>query len=207
MNHNSKQNLDNIFRYKSNVTYLTVFLSFVFAITVFYVKNKEVEEKSQQVFILKESDGSIFLAETANIRENRGVELKSHIRNLHNLLFFLTPNQNLIEEQIKRAYYLGDNSIVEFHRRRIENDFYHDLVATGSSTEFQIDSIGIDIATYPYQVLCVGMERIIRSDLIIYNKVESYLTVTNTIRTNENPHGFDANFKLKKYNEILRKKR
>ncbi len=201
------RNLDKVNERKSYFSYFIVILAFLFAVFVYVSSEQKVEEARQQAYILK-NDGEIFVGEVAKVRDNREVEVKHHLKMLHNALFFLQPDEDLINKQIKEtAFYLGDNSIVEFHKRRINSDFYNDIIRTGSVVEFRMDSIKVNLEAYPYYAVCWGRQRIIREQEIIYHSVITKNYLSNTIRKEKNPHGLSDNFKMIEYSEISRKNR
>lgn len=201
------KDLNDVSSVKTRLAYFCITLSFVFAIFMYYSSERKVEKAREQAYILK-STGEVYIGEASGVRENRKVEVRDHISVLHKSLFTLQPNEKHIQEQIQgKAYYLGDNSIIEFDKRRANQGFYNDLISTGSSVQFKIDSIKINMQKYPYYAVCWGRQRIIREEEIIYHSVVSQNELINGTRTNENSHGLSVNFKILTYKEIYRQKR
>ena len=67
------------------------------------------ESQRQKIYVLDEGK-SLMLALSQDMKQNRPVEAREHVRRFHELFFTLAPDKKAIEENIQRAMFLSDRS-------------------------------------------------------------------------------------------------
>src|SRR4051812_46230450 len=86
-----------------------------------------MENQRAQIYVL--SDGqSLLLAKSNNIRENRPIEARDHVKRFHQLFFSLDPDEQLINDRMKEALYYGDNSIQAQYSNLKESGYFTNLI-------------------------------------------------------------------------------
>ena len=69
-----------------------------------------IEKHRSQIYVLADGQ-SLLLAKSTNIRDNRPVEAKDHVKRFHQLFFSLDPDEQVINARMQEALYYGDNSV------------------------------------------------------------------------------------------------
>ncbi|MFD1140804.1 conjugative transposon protein TraK [Larkinella insperata] len=125
-----------------------------------------------------------------DVRENRPVEARDHIKRFHELFFTLDPDGRSIEEHINEALAYGDESINRLYLDMKENGYYRDMIQGSVSQEIQVDSIQLDLDQYPYRFRSYSRQQIIRPTKITTRRLISAGFLRNVSRSENNPHGF-----------------
>jgi len=161
-----------------------------------------IEDSRDRIYVLEDGK-ALRLAISDEKLSNRPVEIRDHIKTMHNLIFNIEPDPAQIENDIKKAYYFGDKSIKAIDDFRREKNYYSKIIAGNISTEISIDSINIDTSKYPYSFHFYGKEKLIRPTKIVEKNLETVGKVRDVKRSDNNPHGlFVENLKVVN-NQIL----
>lgn len=148
----------------------------------------QLSKARQEVYLVTQDQ---VLKAFANPREALiGVEARSHLKQFHNLLFTLSPDERLIEQQLAESLYLGDQS-VKFHLDNLrETGYYKKLLAANVSQRVQLDSIQVDETRSDYPFRVYGKQEIIRSSSILFRSLITSGNLRPIQRSPANPHGF-----------------
>ncbi len=118
------------------------------------------------------------------------VEAKSHLKQFHQLLFTLSPDEKLIESQLAESLYLGDHS-VKFHLDNLkETGYFKKLLAANVSQRLLLDSIWVDETRSDYPFRVYGKQEIIRTSSVLFRSLITSGNLRAIQRTPANPHGF-----------------
>ncbi|GAB2547034.1 conjugative transposon protein TraK [Spirosoma aerophilum] len=146
-------------------------------------------DSESQMFVV--ADGVTLLSSLRrDVRENRPIEGRDHIRRFHELFFTLDPDSKAIEEHIKEALPYGDESVERLYTDTKEKGYYSDLIQASASQEIQVDSIQLDLNQYPYTFRAFARQQIIRLSNITTRRLVSTGYLRNVSRSEINPHGF-----------------
>lgn len=152
-------------------------------------KSYQLAAKAQsRVYIL--ANGKALEAFASERKENIPVEAKDHVERFHELFFTLDPDDKVIQTNIYRSLYLADASAKTQYESLKENGYYSAMIAGNISQEVNIDSIELNIKSYPYTFKCYGTERIIRPTSIVNRSLITEGNLRNVSRSDNNPHGF-----------------
>lgn len=157
---------------------ITIFMSYRFA-----------EQQRQKIYVL-DGGKSLMLALAQNVKTNRPVEAREHIRRFHELFFTLAPDGLAIENNINRALNMADDSAYKYYEDLSENRYYTRLINTSSNQVFELDSIVVDFDVYPYDVLTYGKQKILRRSNVTERSLITGCQLVNTVRSDNNPQGF-----------------
>lgn len=149
-----------------------------------------VKTDSESRIYVVEQGKSLIAALRNDVRENRPVEGRDHIRRFHELFFTLDPDSKAIEEHIKEALPYGDESVSRLYLDTKEKGYYSQLIQASASQEIQVDSIQLDLNQYPYQFRTFARQQIIRLTNITVRKLVTTGYLRNVSRSDVNPHGF-----------------
>lgn len=110
----------------------------------------------------------------------------------------------LVESRIRGNVYVrfGGECLETYHRnmawRRVlslhkdlsEKGFYNRIISGNINQTIQIDSVTCNLDVYPYQVTTYGRQMIIRESNITERNLITTCRLLNSVRSDNNPHGF-----------------
>ncbi len=184
----SLTNLESAF--KQAKVLIICFLVFASLISIYalYSSYQAALRAQETIFILDQ--GSILSARAQNIQENRPVEAREHARRFHEYFFTLSPDERAISYTIEKALLVADESVKREYDNLKEKGFYNEIIAGNISQHVKIDSVYIDVSSYPYYVKCLGKIEIIRTSSITLRNLVSECYLRDVVRSDNNPHGF-----------------
>ena len=160
------------------VTVAAVWMSYSFA-----------ERQRQKIYVL-DNGKSLMLALSQDVRQNRPVEAREHVRRFHELFFTLAPDKSAIESNIQRAMFLGDRSAYAHYVDLAEQGYYNRIISGNVNQRIGIDSVKCDFNTYPYEVVTYAKLSIIREKSVTERSLVTRGRLLNSTRSDNNPHGF-----------------
>lgn len=182
------KHLDTAFIHLKFWTLVLVSACILGSVAVVWTSFQAVRQASQEVYLI--SQDQVIKAFASSRDAVVEVEAKSHLRQFHQLLFTLSPDERLIESQLEEALYLGDKS-VKFHLDNLrETGYFKKVLAANVSQRVFVDSISLDdsLTDYPFRVY--ARQEIIRSSSILYRSLITAGNLRLIQRTPTNPHGF-----------------
>jgi conjugative transposon TraK protein len=147
------------------------------------------EQQRQRIYVL-DGGKSLMLALSQDLSQNRPVEAREHVKRFHELFFILSPDKNAIESNIKRALYLVDKSAFAYYKDLTEKGYYNRIIAGNINQNLQVDSIACNFDTYPYKIVTYARQMIIRESNITERSLVTRCNLINSVRSDNNPHGF-----------------
>lgn len=147
------------------------------------------EAQRQKIYVL-DNGKSLMLALSQDLSQNRPVEAREHVRRFHELFFTLSPDKSAIESNINRALLLSDKTAFYYYKDLSEKGYYNRIISGNINQMLQIDSVVCNLNVYPYQVATYGKQMIIRESNITERSLITYCRLLNSVRSDNNPHGF-----------------
>lgn len=147
------------------------------------------EAQRQKVYVL-DSGKSLMVALSQDAALNRPVEAREHVRRFHELFFTLSPDKSAIESNMKRAFYLADQSAFNHYRDLAEKGYYNRVISGNIQQRIEIDSVVCNFDRYPYQVKTYGKQFIARPSNITERSLVTTCRLVNSTRSDNNPQGF-----------------
>jgi len=175
-----------------------VFVCLCAGITGYSVWNayRFAEAQRQKIYVL-DGGKSLILALSQDLTQNRPVEAREHVKRFHELFFTLSPDRSAIESNIRRALFLVDRSAFEYYKDLQERGYYNRIISGNVNQTIQVDSVVANFDTYPYQVVTYGRQFIIRESNITERSLVTRNNLINSVRSDNNPHGFSMeNFEI-----------
>lgn len=180
---------------ESSFKRMRLFMVFIivlcFALTGFiaYKAFAFMSQQRQQIYVLADGQ-SLVLAKSQDIRANRPVEGRDHVRRFHQLFFSLDPDEQVIRERMREALYYGDNSVQAQYQNLKESGYFNNIISANISQEVVVDSIVLNDQRTPYYVKFYGRQKVIRASTITYRNLITECYLRDVTRTDNNPHGF-----------------
>jgi conjugative transposon TraK protein len=147
------------------------------------------EKQRQKIYVL-DGGKSLILALSQDLSQNRPVEAKEHVKRFHELFFTLSPDKNAIESNIRRALFLVDKSAFGYYKDLLEKGYYNRIISGNVNQNLQMDSVLCNFDTYPYKIVSYARQLIIRESNITERSLVTRCNLINSVRSDNNPHGF-----------------
>lgn len=146
---------------------------------------KLVAGAQQSIYIL---DNNIpVLARQTDIRMNRPAEYRAHVALFHSLFFSLTPDDNYMEYQMKKAMYLVDESGMQQYNDLKENGFFNSILSSSSVLTLQTDSVSLDLPKRYFRYY--GKLKIDRRSSTVWRSLVTEGFLKDIPRSDNNAHG------------------
>ncbi len=168
-----------------------IFIGLCAMIVVFalYKSYNFAEQQRQKIYVLDKGK-SLMLALSQDASINRPVEAREHIRRFHELFFTLAPDNKAIENNIKRAFFLADESAFDYYKDLAEKGYYNRIISGNIQQRIVIDSIQNNFDTYPYQMVTYAKLWIVRASNKTQRSLVTSCELVNSVRSDNNPQGF-----------------
>ena len=155
---------------------------------VVWLSYRAVIRAHEKIYIL--ASGKALEAIASDRKENLPVEARDHIRNFHQYFFTLDPDEKVIQTNLTRALYLADGSAKQLYDNLKENGYYSGIISGNISQTVDIDSVTLDMHSYPFYFRCYATEKIIRPTSLVTRNLLTEGWLRNTSRSDNNPHGY-----------------
>jgi conjugative transposon TraK protein len=185
----SLRNLETSYRNIRILAFVSVGVFCIITLSALGFAYKVKTDSESRIYVVEQGK-SLIAALRNDVRENRPVEGKDHIRRFHELFFTLDPDSKAIEEHIKEALPYADESASRLYLDTKEQGYYSQLIQASASQEVQVDSIQLDMNQYPYHFRTYARQQIIRLTNITVRKLVTSGYLRNVSRSDINPHGF-----------------
>ena len=189
MEFKSLKNIETSFRQIRLFT--LVFASLCAVVTGFALwKSYSFAEAQRQKIYVLDNGKSLMLALSQDVRQNRPVEAREHVRRFHELFFTLSPDKVAIEGNVRRALFLCDESAFRYYKDWQEKGFYNRIIAGNINQVLQVDSVVCNFDRYPYEARTYARQMIIRESNVTERTLVTACRLLNASRSDDNPNGF-----------------
>ena len=184
----SLKNIDSAYQQTKTLALLFMVLCFSVAAYAIYAARQTATAAQGRIYVLDQ--GNLLAAVSHNVKENRPVEAKNHVKRFHEYFFTLDPDAKAIEYNVSQALFLADESAQRAYESLKENGYYNNLIQANISQEIKVDSVSINAASYPYYARCYAHQQVIRASTITSRQLISECYLRDVSRSSNNPHGF-----------------
>lgn len=146
-------------------------------------------QSREKIYVLVDGH-ALQVALSTDKQQNRPAQARKHIQDFHEYFYSLEPDARQIEENIQKALYMGDSSVVTHHLNYKEKGYYNSLIAGSISQEIEIDSIQVDFKAHTIEVRCYARQKLIRATSITSRELVSECELREVTITDRNPMGF-----------------
>jgi len=161
-------------------------LCFSIASVVSFFAYRQVSDSRKSIYLL--DNGNIpIMAKRVDVQVNRAAEYRAHIARFHSLFFSLIPDEKYIENQMRQAMYLIDESGAQQYNNLKERSFFSSVLSSSAVLTIQADSIFLDEKNRYFRYY--GTQRIDRRSSVITRSLltEGHLSDLSA-RSENNPH-------------------
>jgi conjugative transposon TraK protein len=182
------RNIETAFQHVRTFTIIVVIGCFLSIGYTVYQCRSLVSAIQQKVYILY--DGKVLEAVAADRKDNVAVEARDHVRTFHQLFFTLDPDDKVIQANLTKALYLADASAKKEYDNLTESGYYANIISGNISQQIQVDSVAVDLRSYPYTFRCYATQSIIRTTSTVTRSLITEGELRNVSRSDNDPHGF-----------------
>jgi conjugative transposon TraK protein len=166
---------------------LIVACAFICCYTV-YKSFRLITQTQERIYIL--SNAKALEAYSAERRDNIPVEARDHVKMFHYYFFTLDPDDKMIQANVNKALYLADISAKRQYDNLKESRYYSNIISGNISQDIEVDSIHLDLDSYPYYFRYYSTQRIIRATSVVMRSLITEGYLRNVARSDNNSHGF-----------------
>jgi conjugative transposon TraK protein len=189
MEFKSLKNIESSFRQIRFFAIVFVILCAVIVCYALWNSYSFAEAQRQKIYVL-DGGKSLLLALSQDLSQNRPVEARDHVKRFHELFFTLSPDKDAIESNIQRALFLVDKSAFAYYKDLTEKGYYNRIISGNINQTIAVDSVACNFDHYPYQVAAYARQMIIRESNITERSLVTRCNLINSVRSDNNPHGF-----------------
>lgn len=182
------KDIEKSFKRLSSLTLVSVAGSLLFALIVGVYALSFAEKQRQKIYVLDQGK-SLLLALQTDAVMSKDVEIRDHVTRFHELMFTLSPQKQMIQENLDRAFNMADRSAYEYSQDLAEKGYYARLVSANISQQIIVDSVKFVSAGYPYQVRTYARQYVVRESTVSQYSFVSTCQLIEGRRSDANPHG------------------
>lgn len=182
------KNIDTAFRQVRAFSMLIVTACIVFSGFVAYKSYDAISKVESKIYIL--ANGKALEADAGDRKDNIPVEARDHVKTFHQYFFSLDPDEKVIQSNMSKALYLADNSARRIYESLKENNYYSGIISGNVSQKINVDSVAVNVASYPYYFRCFATQKITRPSSVTIRSLLTEGYLRNVSRSDNNPHGF-----------------
>ena len=179
--------IETSFRKMKFITVASIASGVIIALGAVYIAGQQMLSNNDNIYVIDR--GSAVMAARSGQDAYRDLEVKDHIERFHELMFNLSPNSESIKRNLDRALTMSDKSAYDYWSDLSERGFYSRIVSANISQEIVIDSVKIDMSSYPYQAKTYAKVFMLRESNITAYDFESNCRLVDVERSQSNPHG------------------
>ena len=179
--------IETSFRKLKFITVASIASGVVIALGAVYISGQQMLSNNDNIYVIDR--GSAVMAARSGQDAYRDLEVKEHIERFHELMFNLSPNSESIKRNLDRALVMSDKSAYDYWSDLSERGFYSRIVSANISQEIVIDSVKVDMSSYPYQAKTYAKVFMLRESNITAYDFESSCRLVDVERSPSNPHG------------------
>lgn len=199
-------NIESNFRSMKILTLSVIGASMMVAIAAIYIAVDFASASRDNIFVVDKS-GAALMATSAPDESQKELEAQDHLTRFHELFFNLSPSSESIKRNVDRALVMSDRSAYDYWKDMSERGFYQRLVSANISQQIVVDSVKVNISSYPYDAVTYGRLFLIRESNITAYQFESTCRLVNVERSQSNPHGLMIEKFIVRRNENIGTKR
>ena len=179
--------IETSFRKLKFITVASIASGVIIALGAVYISGQQMLSNNDNIYVIDR--GSAVMAARSGQDAYRDLEVNDHIERFHELMFNLSPNSESIKRNLDRALVMSDKSAYDYWSDLSERGFYSRIVSANISQEIVIDSVKVDMSSYPYQAKTYAKVFMLRESNITAYDFESSCRLVDVERSPSNPHG------------------
>jgi len=157
-------------------------------LSIYYVQ-KAYSDSSNRVYVLV-NDYQLAAARSESIQNSLDITAKAHVKQFHELFWTLEPDPDYIQRNVEeRGLYMIDDTGYHLYQHYKSRGYYREIIAGNYSSSIQVDSIALNLSTYPYSFVYYGVQRIVRKRSILFRNMVTQGQLIHVSNTERNDRG------------------
>jgi conjugative transposon TraK protein len=182
------QNIETAFKHVRQFTFVLIIACVALVCFYIYHNDKQLERAENRVLILL--NGKVIQAVASSRKENIAVQARDHIRTFHELFFTVSPDEKLIEANMRGALYLADASAKKQYDDLSESGYYSGIISGNVSQRLKTDSIELNLDQRPYYFRYYGIQELVRPTSTLRRTLITEGYLRDVSQSDNNPHGY-----------------
>jgi conjugative transposon TraK protein len=162
--------------------------SVLFSIFIWSSARNMVAKEREKIYVLDKGK-SLILALQEDLAQNFPAEVRDHVKTFHELFFTMSPDDEVVKYNMKRALFLADESAYRYYKDLAESGYYRELISTNTRQYIKVDSLECNFDSYPYAVRTYAQQIIVRPSVRVVRTLITDCKVTRVSRSDNNSHG------------------
>lgn len=180
-------NIETSFKRMKFLTALCICAAAVISIGSVMASGWLLNQGNDKIYVVDK--GSAVMAARTGEDVYRDLEAKDHVSRFHELMFNVSPSSESIKRNLDKALVMSDKSAYDYYMDLSERGFYQRIISANISQEIVVDSIKVDMSSYPYAARTYGRLFLLRESNITAYSLESTCRLVDVERSQSNPHG------------------
>lgn len=167
----------------------------------------KVNELGRKVYVLDK--GQVLTASREDASVNRRDEVIAQSERFHTLFFTASPNRDVVQNNIESALRLcADRSAYNYYNDLQESGFYRRVSQSNAVQEIVVDSVKVDMRSYPYQTMTYSSLYVTRASMVVRSLLITKMNFVEVPRDMTNLNGLKIeNFEVVRNEELERRNR
>lgn len=172
-----------------------------------YYSISKIDEIGRTVIVLDK--GQALSGSRQDVLVNRRDEVEEQSKRFHTLFFTASPNREVVNRNVESALRLcNDRSVYNYFNDVQESGFYRRIAQSQSVQEVQVDSVVVDMRSYPYRVATFASLFITRPTAVYRNLLVTRMNMIDVPRDPTNLNGLKIeNFEVIRNDQIENRSR
>lgn len=162
--------------------------SFLISITAVVLAFKYSNDFSKRIYLVNR--GEAIEVTCGDVTDNRPAEARHHVGRFHELFFNVSPDPKSIDDNMKKALFLCDESAKKLHDNLSEQNFYREMIQGNVTQRVKIDSVLTDLRMYPYRTITYSTLIQERASAISERQLITQTYLVDINRSDNSPNGF-----------------
>ena len=162
---------------------------------------------ANKIYVLDK--GQVLTASRQDVSINRADEVRAQSERFHAFFFTVSPNREIVEQNIESALKLSaDKSVYNYYNDLQEDGFYRRVAQSNAIQEVVVDSVQVDMKTYPYRVATYATLFLTRPSVVTKYSLITTMSMLDVPRDEFNLNGLKVeNFNVVRREEVDRRRR
>lgn len=159
----------------------------VCAVVCVVYSTRSISAIGDKIYVL--DSGQVMTASRRDVSVSRADEVRDQAVRLHEYLFSVSPNKEMVTRNLEQALKISDRSVYNYYKDVDETGFYRRLSQNGAVQDIVVDSVRTDTRQYPYPVVTYATITMTRQSLMSRYSLVSRCSMVEVGRNADNLHG------------------
>lgn len=161
--------------------------AFVVSLTAVVLAFKYSNDFSKRIYLMNR--GEAIEVTCGNVTDNRPAEVRHHVGRFHELFFGVSPDPKSIDDNVRKALFLCDESAKKLFDNLSEQNFYREMIQGNVTQRVRVDSVVADMRGLPYRAITYATLTQERATAILERQLVTETLLIDVNRSDNSPNG------------------